>query len=367
MVDMKYMTVDKAKILHNLQRIQETAGTAGLIAVLKANAYGLDLRQMAQVLSDAEVRRFAVTDPLDAVQLRDWGFTEQEILVLRSTACEQDIAHILSACATATVGSYDAAVALNGIAERDGLSCDVHIKVDTGMGRYGFAPSEIERIVSVYRFMPALNVTGMYTHYANAFRNKPKTQVQHDDFRAVVQKVRDAGFEPGLLHASNSAAVFWAKTPALDAVRVGSAIGGRLTAKGDFGLQKVGVLHSQITEVRWLSKGNTVGYGSAYVVKRPTKIAIVPIGTSDGFMLEKARDSFRLRDSLRAAAGLVFNSLRHKRFYAFVDGKRARVLGHVGLNHTVLDVTDIDCAAQVPVTFEMSPLFVPSHIERRYV
>ena len=268
---MKALIVDKAKVRNNLQVIRTAAGDAQIYAVLKINAYGLGLKPMAELCREAGIRRFAVTEPEDAVRLRDWGFQEEEILILRSTACEEDIRAILKAGATATVGSYDAALALNGIAESEGVVCDVHIKVDTGMGRYGFVPGEIDRILSVYRYLGNLNVTGTYTHYANAFRSKKKTQAQYDLFLSVVDKIRAAGFEPGMLHASNSEAFFGCKMPNLDAVRIGSALGGRLISKGDFGLQRTGRLQSEIVEVRWLPKGATIGYGSAYTTRHPPR------------------------------------------------------------------------------------------------
>ncbi|MEA5040429.1 MAG: alanine racemase [Clostridiaceae bacterium] len=364
---MKTLTVEKSRILANLEAICAAAGDAQLIAVLKANAYGLDLRQMAGLLQEQEVRRFAVTEPQDAVSLREWGFSEQEILILRSTALEEDVRLILQSGSTATIGSYDAAVALCGLAEKENMLCDVHIKIDTGMGRYGFAPNELDRILSVYRFMANLSVTGMYTHYANAFRVRKKTQAQYDAFMGVAEKVRTAGFDPGLLHASNSAGLFFSRMPSLDAVRIGSAIGGRLTAKGEYGLQKAGHLNSEVCEVRWLQKGATVGYGSAFVAKRPTRIAVIPVGSADGILLEKGRDIFRFGTCFRAAGGTLLAPFRGKRFFVFVDGKRARVLGHVGLTHTVADVTDIDCAAGTPVSFEISPLYVPASIPRIYV
>ena len=177
---MRALVVEKNKIRANLETVKERAGTAQVIAVLKANAYGLGLCEMAGLCREAGIRRFAVTEPEDALRLRDWGFGEEEILILRSTASEEEIRTILQAGATATVGSYDAALALNGLAESQGMMCDVHIKVDTGMGRYGFMPTEIDRILSVYRYLTNLNVTGTYTHYANAFRSVKKTQEQLD-------------------------------------------------------------------------------------------------------------------------------------------------------------------------------------------
>ena len=364
---MKILTVDREKIIANLACIREEAGTEQVIAVLKANAYGLDMRQMAAVLSEHNVRRFGVIDPVDALRLRDWGFGEEEILVLRSTAVDEDITAILEACATATIGSYDAAVALNGMAEEQGQTCDIHIKIDTGMGRYGFGPGELERVLSVYRYMKNLHVTGMFTHYANAFTSRRKTEAQYESFMAMVDKVRGAGHSTGLLHASNSAALFHCKVPSLDAVRVGSSLGGRMTVRGDHGLHKVGRLESTVAEIRWLPTGHPVGYGSAFVTKKPTKIGIIPVGSSDGFMVEKARDSFRFSEVFRYGGSAFLSFLRRKRFYVTVKGKRARVLGHVGLSHTTVDLTDIDCAPGALAVFEVSPTFVPQSIERRYV
>lgn len=364
---MKTLIVEKSKIISNLEIIRAAAGSAHLTAVLKSNAYGLDMQQMAALLREQEVRRFAVTDPADAVALREWGFLDEEILVLRSTGLEEDIRLILQSGATATVGSYDAAVALNGMAEKENMLCDVHVKIDTGMGRYGFAPNETDRILSVFRFMSNLSVTGMYTHYANAFRDKKKTQAQYDAFMAVAEKVRAAGFDPGVLHASNSAGLLYCKMPVLNEVRIGSAIGGRMTAKGDYGLQRVGRLEGEVCEVRWLQKGATIGYGSAFTVKKPTRIAVIPIGSTDGVMLEKARDVFTVGASIRAAGGALLAPLRGKHCSVFVNGKRARILGHVGLTHTIADVTELDCSVGTTVTFDVSPMYVPATIPRRFV
>lgn len=364
---MKALLVDKAKVLNNLQVIRTAAGDAQIYAVLKINAYGLGLRPMAAICRDAGIKRFAVTEPEDALRLRDWGFQDEEILILRSTACEEDIRLILKAGATATVGSYDAALALNSIAESEGVVCDVHIKVDTGMGRYGFVPGEIDRILSVYRYLGNLNVTGTYTHYANAFRSKKKTQAQYDLFLSVVEKIRAAGFDPGMLHASNSEAFFGCKMPNLDAVRIGSALGGRIISRGDFGLQRTGRLQSEIVEVRWLPKGASVGYGSAYVTRHPTRIAVIPVGSADGYMVEKVRICSKPSDYVRAMGSVVKAFFRGKRYYVSINGKRAPVLGHVGVSHTVIDVTNLECGPGTKVMLDASPMFVPPTIPRNYV
>lgn len=360
---MNILTIDTAKILSNLEVIRTTAGSAEVIPVLKANAYGMDLHMLADLLRAHGIRRFAVGDPLDAQKLRDWGFQEEEILVLRSTTSPTDIRTILHACATATVGSYDAAVALNGMAEAEGMACDVHIKIDTGLGRYGFTPNELERVLAVFRYLTSLNVTGMFTQYANAATSRKKTQAQHDAFMQMVDKVRQAGFQPGMLHASDSEGLFYAKAPNLDAVRIGSALTGRIRARGEYGLQPVGRLESAVAEINWLPKGATIGEGSDYVTKQAMEVAIIPVGYADGFLLQPIRCDFRLGSRLRHALRVLFG---RSRYYVNVGGKRARIIGRVGATHTTVDATGLNLSPGTAAWFEVDPVFVPERIPRRY-
>ena len=161
--------------------------------------------------------------------------------------------------------------------------------------------------------------------------------------------------------------MFGCKMPNLDAVRIGSALGGRVISRGDHGLQRTGKLRSCITEVRWLPKGAPVGYGSAYVTKHPTRVAVVPVGSADGYMLEKIRTSTRFRDCFRAACSCMLAFVRGRRYYVTVGGKRAPVIGHVGVSHTTVDVTDIECGPGTEVLLDAAPLYVPASIPRQYV
>ncbi len=328
---MTRLVIEKDKIVHNLQVIREKAGGGELIAVLKADAYGLGLLPMAGLLREQGVRRFGVTEPRDAARLREAGFVEEEILMLRSTSLREDIQIIVDSLATAAVGSYDAAVALSGAAEEQGTALDVHLEIDTGMGRYGFMPSEIERILSIYRYMGSLNVTGMFTHFPSAFSNKKATLAQQQALLDTAAKVRQAGFEPGMLHAANSAALFHCGLPPLDGVRVGSAISGRTTGRGETGLQKTGRLESQVAEVRWLPAGSGVGYGPAFVTRKPTQIAVIPLGYWEGFLVEKSRDSYRFRDAFRYCLGDAAKWLRRKRFYVTINGRASTTLRRTSL------------------------------------
>ena len=139
---MKSLVIDKRVIRNNIKAIKDRADGAAIYADLSANAYGMGLWEVAQLLRDEGIRNFVVSDPKDAALLRKNGFTEERLMMLRSTADPVELTELIDLGVICTVGSYDAAVALNGIAEARGTVCEVQIKIDTGLGRYGFDPSE---------------------------------------------------------------------------------------------------------------------------------------------------------------------------------------------------------------------------------
>ena len=103
------------------------------------------------------------------------------------------------------------------------------------------------------------------------------------------------------------------------------------------------------------------------MTKHPTRVAVIPVGSADGYMLEKTRTSTRFRDCVRAACASLFAIIRKKKHYVLVGGKRAPVIGHVGVNHTTIDVTDLECAPGTTVLLDAAPLYVPASISRQYI
>lgn len=363
----KYLVVDRQKIHNNIQLIRHRAGDAIIYGVLKGNAYGLGLLEVADILRDEGISHFAITEPRDLIVLRNSGFIDEEILVMRSTSIPDEIEKMIEYNAVATVGSYDTAVALNGIAEKKQTSIDVHIEIDTGMGRYGFLPEEYDRVLSVYKYMPALRVTGMYTHYNRAFSSGKAVKSQYDKFIGVVDQVKRAGFNPGTLHSANSSALFKYPYTVMDAIRVGSALTGRIAVRSNFGLSKVGYAECQIVEIRWLHRNQTIGYGADYKCKKSVKIAVLPIGYSDGFCTDKQHDMFRFKDAVYASLSGLKAWLTGKKVTASINGKTVPVLGHVGMQHTIIDVTNIDCAPGDWVKLEVNPLVAGVMLPKKYV
>ena len=367
----KAFVVERDAVLNNLKIIRAKAGSSFVIGVLKGNAYGFGLVETARMMREAGVSSFAVTEPSDLLKLRDAGFTEENVLILRSTAIRSELETVIDCGGVATVGSYEAATAANALAEELGTVLTVHVEIDTGMGRYGFLPSEENKVISVFRYMKNLHVTGMYTHFANAFLpgvpGEKKVRKQLDTFMGVVNAVKEAGFDPGLLHAANSPALFRFPFARLDAVRIGSAYTGRLGVKGNFGLRKTGYGECAVVETRWLEKGDTVGYGSDYRAKKRTRIAVIPLGYSDGFCMEKAHDVYSFRRTLRYALSEIKHLLRAPRLTVEIGGKKCRVLGRVGMLHTVADVTNVSCEPGAMARFELNPLSAGMILPKRYI
>ncbi len=352
---MKKYIVEKEAVVHNLDVLLKKAGEVPLWAVLKGDGYGLGLVPMAQLCLQAGVNHFAVTEVSEAETLRQMA-PQAQILLLRPTTDEAELSRLLAADVILTIGSVQDAAALNALAVQRNCVAAVHVKIDTGMGRYGFLPADLPDILSVYRCHDHLAVTGIYTHFPCAFCSRKATFAQADQFEKTIISIAEAGIEPGAVHCCNSNAFLRFPELKMDGVRIGSALLGRVSVKK--GLRRVGRCEVTVEQLRWLPKGHTTGYGSAWRAKRPTRIAVLPVGWYHGFAAEYGNDIFRFRDCLRQIFGALKCMIFKKKIYVTVNGKSCPVLGHVGMLHTVCDVTKINCQPGDLAVLEINPLLL---------
>ena len=210
------------------------------------------------------------------------------------------------------------------------------------------------------KFCPSIHisVTGIYTHLHSAFCNKKQTLQQADTFQGILKAITSAGLETGLAHISNSAALLRFPELTMGGVRIGSALLGRLSFKGGYGLKRIGYCEATVEELRWLPKGHTCGYGAAWTARRPTRVAVLSVGWYHGFGCEMGNDIFRPRDCLRKIFSGLKGLIIHRSIYVTVNGKRCRVLGHIGMLHTVCDVTSISCSLGDKAVVNINPLML---------
>ena len=345
---MKRLVLEKEAIKKNIAAIKQRAGSAVIYAVLTGDAYGAGLVEMAGLLRDEGIGRFAVSEPEEAERLRRAGFVEEEILMLRSTTDREELEKLIDLDVICSIGSYDAGVALNGIAEGRATVVEAHIQVDTGMGFGGFIASEPDKLLSMYRYLPNVALSGIYTQIHAAVGGKKGAEQQVEQLHQVLDIVQNAGFETGLVHAAGSYALMRYEFARLDGVRAGSAFLGR-GRKDLRGLTKVGYGEAKLEEIRWLPKGHTVGNDKQIQLKQPTRVAILPVGYQNGFGVSAER-----KGSFFSA---ILRWWRGRKTYVRVGSQRVRVLGKVGAFETLLDVTELKCASGDIAVFEIDPLY----------
>lgn len=351
--------IDKSKLVENINILKEKAGVP-IIGVVKGNGYGFGIREFTLVLKENGIKTFAVTEVSDIPVLKEI-LDDEEILVMRSTCIEAEAKIIAENGCTATIGSEEACRVMNAVSKSLGITTKCNMKIDTGMGRYGFMPSEITKAIECYK-AENLEFTGIYTHFSSAFRNEPLTKAQLVLFKDCIKQIEAAGFNPGISHCANSPALLNVDDVRLNTVRLGSAFTGRVITKSKTKLNRLGSLEAEVIDIKNVPAGYAVGYNGTYKTKRETKIAIVPIGHYDGFGLAKEKEIIDFRYVLS-----VFKQfLKKKQMYVRINGRMYHVIGGIGLSHTAVDVTGSDVKCGDTASVDISPLMVNPRIERIY-
>jgi alanine racemase len=345
----KELYIEKALLRKNAAEVSKRLSGAHILAVLKNDAYGLGLLPMARFWREEGVRRFGVGDPADGAKLRAEGFIQEEILLLRSTAEPGEINIMLDNNIIAAIGSQESALALSGIAESRSAVAEAHIEIDCGLGRYGFLPQEPDKIFSIFSYMQNIAVSGVYTHLPGGVTRK-RAEACIGSFEGVLGALRERNVETGLVHALGSTALFrFPHLPAYDLVRVGAAMTGMIPGKT--GLSRVGTILAPITDVRWIPAGNTVA--GRLKLRRPVRVGLVPVGYADGFQVDRPASS-------RQFWTMPAQWKRGRARVALEGGEEVSVLGLIGQNHMVVDLTRSDAAIGSAVRVEVNPLFARS-------
>lgn len=151
----------------------------------------------------------------------------------------------------------------------------------------------------------------------------------------------------------------------LNAVRIGSLIQGRTLIPVD-GLKKIGQFKSSIQEIKTVPKGYNISYGNMYKTKRETKIAIIPVGTMDGFNMKKDRDIFSFKENFLSVGIEVKKFFKDNRLKVLIKDKKYNIIGRIGMYHAVVDITGADVSLEDEVVLDIPPMQVNQTIRREY-
>lgn len=345
-------------VIDNVRKIIQCAGDARVYAVVKADGYGTGCKNLVLACAQGGIKHFAVTNEAEVYEIVDSGVMFEEILYLPSIINNEQLARLLKINVTFTVASIEDANRLSSIGQSMGIRPNAHIKIDTGMGRRGILSEQIDTVVSLYKNYKSISFSGIYTHFCNG-RDAAKTRRQYKKFTALLHELHGRGIDPGIRHCCNSVAMFFHEDMIMDAVRVGSALFGRIEQADKFGLIHTGYCETDIEAIRTPPKGSTVGYSACFKIKHDTTVALCPIGCRHGFGVTQGCGKQTLSANIADTLRFLYHSLTGKNtLFATIGNKRCPVLGVVGSENVVLDVTGVECCPGDTAVFNINPILL---------
>lgn len=371
---MNKVIINKEDLRHNIEKIKEHASRSGkddkgnsvkIIGVVKGNGYGLGLIDYANFLVDNGISMLAVATTDEAIKLRDAGIKE-DILMLSSTAIEDEVQVLVKNNIIITLGSKEDIEIAEKISKNEGKRIRAHLKIDTGFGRYGFIYSKTNEIVQELKQIKNINIEGTFSHFSISFFDEKYTKRQFDRFIDAVGILKLNKIETGMLHICNSSAFIKYSNMHLNAVRIGSAFLGRMPFENSLGLKRIAYLESEVCEIKELPKDFNIGYSNSYKTKNDTKIAVIHAGYMNGINVQKNKDMFRFIDKLRYVVTDVKDFFRKKDMYVTIKGKKCKILGTIGTYHIVCDITNKNINNGDKVEILINPRFVDSSLRREY-
>ena len=319
-----YAEIDLAKLRSNFRSCRAFIGyNVKIMGVVKADGYGHGAVECSKVLESEGIDWLGVATPEEALELRSAGI-ESPILCLGGCWPGQE-AVLIEKRITPTIFELSAAAGLNTAAEKLGGTVNVHIKIDTGMGRLGFRWDSVANLIDAFGKFENLRIEGAMTHFASAddLGESDFTSLQATRFHNAVDAIRAAGHAPEIIDLSNSPGAIGTGPQGGNLVRLGGVLyglGEDILPRGITKpvLEPIMSVKSQISHLKSVPAGESIGYGRTFFTKNQSKIAAVPIGYFDGYRRE-------------------FSNLSKM----VVRGQAVPVVGRVSMDWTMLDVTDV--------------------------
>lgn len=318
--------IDFEAYRHNLSVLSDLlSADTKLMAVIKANAYGHGLVEIAKAAVGTGIEWLGVSTIDEARQVREAGITANCLIL---SPCDEEM---MQKAVDLDVGislmSPDGLNKLEGYATETNKVVKIHLYVDTGMQRGGINPAETIEVAQAVLALPHLLLEGVYTHFATAEETDDRfLHQQLNVFTDCIQELAATSIRPPLIHAANSAAALAEPASHFNLVRVGLASYGvnpfpknhKDYASSQERLHPVLSVMSTVAHIRTIPTGTSVGYNRTWTAERDTKLGLIPVGYGDG-----------LTRSL------------HQNTVMLIHSQAAPVVGSISMDQTIVDVTDI--------------------------
>lgn len=312
-----WVEVDLDAIRDNARAFRRLAGpTVGLMPEVKADAYGHGAIAVARVLLEEGCARLAVATVLEGEELRAAGIAAPVHIL--GASLPEEIAPALRNDLTLSLHDMGLAELISLEASRCEKVANVHLKVDTGMGRLGVLPENVVEAARTIISLPGLELEGVFMHFADA-ADAPYSLFQLDQFKKAIHALEEAGIHVPIRHAASSIASILYKDAHFDLIRPGAGIYG-FHSPGwvgeQFAVTPAMSWRCVVIQVKDYPVGLSLGYNRTFTTRRPTRIAVLPVGYADGYMIGFSNHASVL-----------------------IHGHRAPVVGMISMDYAMADVT----------------------------
>ena len=366
----QWIEIDGQAVRENLRAIRtRLKPDVILMAVIKENAYGHGMVETAQLLTREGVDHFAVTWLHEALTLREAGI-EGTILLLAPVMNETEIASAIRQQITLCAASERDARLICETAERLQSPASVHIKIETGLSRFGLQqPVELEAAAAQFLRCSYVTVEGAFTHMADA-SDAAFTAQQYRKFQAALEILRKAGINPPCLHCANSGVFLKYPEMHLNMVRLGTLLCGQYPAGNfphPFPLKDPYHYKTRIVAVRTLPAGSFLGYKRTWRLKKTARIAVIPVGYSDGLALQVQNRPQGFVDLCKKALKLFLGYFGMARFQQQVriNGQLYPIRGKVFMQMALIELPEAaDIAPETEVEVFISKTLAGADVKR---
>ena len=312
-----WVEVDLDTLEENFNKIRKAVEPAKVLAVLKANAYGLGVEKIAERLNRAGAAGFCVAELKEALPLVRFGKPVQ----ILGGVLDYEIPAAVANHIILGITNVEVAKKISAESVRQNVRTEVQLKVDTGMGRLGILENQVLAVAREVVRLPNLDLKGIYTHFPIAYHGADRYSfAQTARFLAIIEKLSEHGIELEKRHIANSDAINncpFATVPPFTHVRAGINLHGSFDTEGQraLRLEPVLALKTYLAAVRTLPAGHTIGYGCTCRLFRDTKVGTIAAGYADGLPLNLSN-----------------------RGYVIVKDRLCPILGRLSMDYTTISL-----------------------------
>ena len=340
-----WVEIDLDGITQNYEKIRSYLDQkTKLLAVVKADAYGHGAYPVASQMEDLGADYLGVSLPEEALKLRNNGI-KMPIFIM-APVLEEWYFELIRCGVTLSLSSLESARALNKVALEMDEKAVVHIEIDTGMGRYGIEERAAIEFVREVKKLKGLELEGLFTHFASADEaNGWFAKKQLESFQSLRQTLESESIDIPLYHCANSSAAVNFESSHMDMVRIGSLLYGQdLTGGKKIDVKSSWDLKTKLVSVREMPAGANIGYGDDCRLKRDSIIGVIPLGFSDGVLMQTIQRPYTFVKAAKFAlkSFMRYLDMRKTRETVRFRGERYPVIGRVGMQHTTIDLTGAD-------------------------